>query len=37
MIVVPKCGAFPGINMGKINLLHGMWVILNKTGFRSVD
>jgi len=30
MIVVHKCCAIPGINMGKINLLHGMWVILNK-------
>jgi hypothetical protein len=37
MIVVHKCCAIPGINMGKINLLYGMWVILNKTGFRSVD
>jgi len=30
MTVVPKCCAIPGINMGKINLLRGMWVILNK-------
>jgi len=37
MIVVPKYCEIPGLNTGKINLLYGMWVILNKTGFRSVD
>ena len=30
MIILSKCCATPGINMGKINLLHRMWVILNK-------
>ena len=37
MIVVPKYCAIRALNKGKLNLLYGMWVILNKTGFMSVD